>query len=494
MSDDIANLIGAALVDPAVAERLAADTKLKAPGALASVLRAIRILIREGLPLEILRVGEKMAADELAAVGGLSGLSALVVDANLDAARRLVGLDATEQQPNNLSEKSSRPLFVSAASFFDGALVIDYLVKKLLERGTTGEWFGPWGQGKSFLADDLAVSVATGGEFAGHQCERGIVLIFAGEGHVGKRRRIKAIAKQRGLKPEDLRLLHISATPIFFNGSNLSLVIREAQQLEEHLGSKISLIIIDTMARHMAGDENSNRDAGEFIRAVDQLREAFPGSVALIIHHSGNGEDTKDRGRGASCVPGAMDFIAKIDKGALTFLKMKEAELPPPIEFKLVPVEIGTDEDGTPITSCVVEFGERAAKHRPQLTSNEQVVVNALERSEAPVNKSVLRHEFYAERRAQDPDIKTNTVKNAWLAALKTLTAKKIIAQTGDLIGLNVSNRQSASETVIYDGSDGERDRQKRHLSLKGDDDLTPPTDAPLTLPFADLELPGVTL
>jgi len=275
-----------------------------------------------------------------------------------------------EQQDNTApgnddNHWAKRRLFVSAADFFDEEITVDYLVKRLLERGTTGQWFGPWGQGKSFLTYDLSVAVATGGEFAGRQCEQGIVLYHAGEGHTGGKRRVKAIGKAMGLTAKDLRLLCISSTTILLDGSNIGAVIREARQLENQLGAKIALIIIDTMARHMTGDENSNKDAGQFVRAVDALREQFPGSVALIVHHSGNSEDSQNRGRGASCVPGAMDFIAKIDKGVLTFTKMKEGEVPSPLEFKLIPVEVGTHEDGEPITSCIVQWGQRADHHQP---------------------------------------------------------------------------------------------------------------------------------
>lgn len=329
----------------------------------------------------------------------------------------------------------AKRLFISAADFFDDEIKIDYLVKRLLERNTTGQWFGPWAQGKSFLTYDLSVSVATGGKFAGHQCEQGLVLYLAGEGHHGGKRRVKAIGKTRGLAANDLRLLHISASTILFDGSNLDAVILEARQLEQTLGAKISLIIVDTMARHMTGDENSNRDAGQFIRSVDGLREEFPGSVALIVHHSGNSEGNLNRGRGASCVPGAMDFIAMIDKGRLTFQKMKEAEKPDPIDFKLMTVEIGTDDEGQPITSCVVNFGERSTKHRQEsLTPTEQIVAKLLAAGGGRMNSNDLRQQLYAERVARDPEVKISANKTAWLRAIEGLTAKNMISIVGDTI------------------------------------------------------------
>lgn len=372
------------------------------------------------------------------------------------------------------------PSFISAAAFLDTDVLVEYLVKPLLERDTVGQFFGPWSSGKSFVALDLACGVATGGQFGGSTCEKGIVLYLAGEGHGGLKRRVKAWAQQNGKSAQNMALLHLSTHTITFDGSGLGNVIEEAKEIESHHQAKLALIIIDTQARHMVGNESGAEDGSKFIRSVDAVRAAFPGSVVLIVHHSGYSEDAANRGRGTSVVPAACDFIAKVNDGLLTFTKQKESEIPAPLEFKLTPCEIGRDNDGEPITSCTVHWGERSAKHRNQgLTVNEKIIVEALTISGGEAETESLRDDYYSLRRAKDSNVKTNTIKNAWHSSFKSLIAKGVISETdgkailqrGSPTESTVSQRQKPSEN---DGAGIGRDRQKRHLSLKGDDDLTP--------------------
>jgi RecA-family ATPase len=52
------------------------------------------------------------------------------------------------------------------------------------------------------------------------------------------------------------------------------------------------LVVIDTLARCMVGaDENSARDMGEAIDALDRLRRAA-GSCVLPVHHMGKPNGT----------------------------------------------------------------------------------------------------------------------------------------------------------------------------------------------------------
>jgi hypothetical protein len=64
-------------------------------------------------------------------------------------------------------------------------------------------------------------------------------------------------------------------------------------------------------------------------------------------------------------------------------LKQKDDDPGPDILFRLKQVEIGTDEDGDPVTSCVIEESDLDAAAAPgrKLAGNEKIVVAALERA-----------------------------------------------------------------------------------------------------------------
>lgn len=362
-----------------------------------------------------------------------------------------------------------RSIFLSAGEFLQDEVHVAYLISEMVERDTTGQLFGPSGGGKTFVALHLALAVATGGEVHGRRADRGLVLYLAGEGHGGLRRRVKAFQKHHGTEPHVLELFHISRQTIPFDGSGLPAVKAEAKALADTLNAPIALIVIDTLARHLDGDENSTSDMNRFVAAVDDLRSTFPGAVALIVHHSGHGEETKKRARGSSALKAAMDFEICCDRGLLTFTKMKDSEAPEPIPFKLRPVQIGTTEDGAPLTSCVAEFGERSERDKAaSFTSMERIAIKALtaasERTRTSHDGKTAalvgdwRDDFYALRRADDPEAKTHTLKMAFLRAETGLAEKKAIVEDGHLRILKVappSHVTTSSQNVTNDGQEG---------------------------------------
>ena len=265
--------------------------------------------------------------------------------------------------------------------------------------------------------------------------------------------------------------MYVSRSVIAFEADSIRTVVAEVKELEAQTGVQVALIVIDTLARHIEGDENSTRDMTEFVRAVDGLRNAFPGSTAVIIHHTGNNAEAITRSRGSSALKAACDFEIQCDKGLLTFTKVKDGEQPEPMEFKLMPVEIGKDEDGEPITSCVVTYGERSQRHQGEaLTSMERLAVQALADasvrtgSSAEENPAALvgdwRESFY-------------TLRRAFLRAAEGLAGKKFIAEDGYLRILlkhfaAPSHVTSPSQSVTNDG--GDKASHVTHLLYRCDD------------------------
>ena len=218
----------------------------------------------------------------------------------------------------------------------------EFLVEDLIETDTLGLLFGDPGCGKSFLAIDLALSVATGAKFRDKNVKQGPVFYIAGEGHNGLARRFAAWS---GAHQQDITKapLFVSTKPAqFLDAKSANEVAEAIRELAARHGSP-SLIEIDTLARNFGpGDENSTAEMGQFISAIDKLRSEFPGVVTLIVHHTGHAE--KQRARGGSSLPAALDFSYRVEKQSknvkVTATKMKDAPEPAPFSFILETIEL----------------------------------------------------------------------------------------------------------------------------------------------------------
>ena len=358
---------------------------------------------------------------------------------------------ARETQSATLPEpKPYKPLFITGYDLINEAIVVKKLIGRVIERGCTGQIFGPSGDGKSFIAVDMLIAIAIGGKWNGIQCEQGLVLYFAGEGHNGIKRRLKASSSHNG--NPDLSLFNVSRSVISFDDSSLRQVVTEVRALEEHAGQKVAFIVIDTLARHLNGDENSTQHMSEFIRLVDGLRYSFPDSTALIVHHTGNNAEANGRSRGSSALKAAMDFEIQCMSGTLTFTKLKDGEPPPPVEFKLQVVDLGYDADGEPVTSCVPVYGEKSAKNRQQadkpLTKSNRTLFGIIEKHETGEIEDI-RPIFYEREhhRLCDPGTKQDTLKKSFARAIEFLCDTGAATREGSI--LKTRQRDKAGQIAI---------------------------------------------
>jgi hypothetical protein len=236
----------------------------------------------------------------------------------------------------------------------------EFLVDGMIERGSLTMIFGKPASGKSFLAVDLAASIATGRAFQGLKTQKGDVVYIAGEGYRGLKRRFNAWSKYHDVSPEEIRVM-ISRSAVDYSDREA------AQELENELlkakaeGLSPILLIIDTLARNHSGDENSNSEMGKFISVIDQFNVKFD-CATLIVHHSGHGES--QRARGASALRGALDSEFSCEKDRSTVViscsKMKDAEAPENLAMSLKSVEIGVAKDGKQISSAVLIRNDEA--------------------------------------------------------------------------------------------------------------------------------------
>jgi len=251
-----------------------------------------------------------------------------------------------------------QPKLTMAYDWFDdlinNPIPIRWLIKGVVPRQSLGMIHGPSGGGKSFIALDMTLRIATdGGEWCGHKVKPGLVFYAAGEGHAGMRQRMRAWNMTYG---GDGAQFVLSRTGVNLNTSE---GLRNMCEALDSLPTSPSCITIDTLHRFLLGDENSAQDAKTMIDACVYLMERYNCTV-ILVHHTGNSEEAQHRARGSSAWRGALDFEMSVKPGKDGVIqviqrKQKDAELSKDLSFKLESFEIGWhDEDGEPVRSGVV--------------------------------------------------------------------------------------------------------------------------------------------
>ena len=226
------------------------------------------------------------------------------------------------------------------------------LIKGVLDQTALSVIYGDSNCGKTFLAIDMALHIAIGRPWRGMRVKQGSVLYVAAEGGLGLTERLQAFWLHHEL--QEAPSFYLLPTGIDLCGTEADAleVIREAHILDD-----VVLIVIDTLARAMAGgNENGPDDMGAFLRNCDRIREQT-GAHVMIIHHSG--KDTSKGGRGHSSLRAAVDAEIEVSKDAsgtvtVESKKQRDRRTDDKFSFVLEAVQLGMDEDGEPISSCVL--------------------------------------------------------------------------------------------------------------------------------------------
>lgn len=271
-------------------------------------------------------------------------------------------------------------LFISVGDLLTQPDKDNWLIKNYLELDSTTLLYGASGSGKSFVAVDMACSIATGTSWQGHDTEEGAVFYIAGEGHSGFKKRFRAWQQQNNVTLQGKPLFLSQTTIGLPDEAGLNKLIHEIDLLVAETGHKPKLIILDTLARCLIGDENFAKDISGFIQALDTLRLKY-GCCVLTVHHTGHTE--ANRARGSSALKAAMDteLSLKDIKGTieLSITKQKNHEAPASLHFKLEQIDLGNDINSAVITST----DKPNFKTGGTLNKNDQIVLNALQELDA---------------------------------------------------------------------------------------------------------------
>lgn len=263
-----------------------------------------------------------------------------------------------------LLSKEADDWLMPADDFCQKPAPISWLIKRHIQRDALIMVHGPSGGGKTFVVLDMCLTMANGGgEWCGHRASAANVVYLAGEGHHGLRGRIAAWKHH---KKAGKLSMWLSRSGLDLNVSAGYQRTVEALRL---LPARPDIIIIDTLHRFLAGDENSAQDAKTMLDACAGLQAEFGCSV-MLVHHTGVNEDSQHRARGSSAWRGALDIEisvvpAKEDRPLeIVQRKSKDGEIAPTIAGNLISVEIPgwTDEDGDAVTSAVFDQCEATLK------------------------------------------------------------------------------------------------------------------------------------
>ncbi len=235
------------------------------------------------------------------------------------------------------------------------------LIGGVLWRDTLVELWGKPGTGKSFIAIDWALCVATGKAWHGHMVTGGRVLYIVGEGvsGIGKRRRAWSNAWEQA-DTRDVTWLR-GAVPLMHAGW-----VEALEQAVAELAP--DLVVVDTLSRSISGsNENAPETMSQVVASADKIRAAAAGACVLFVHHATKAGDST---RGHSALEGACDVRWKVEKNGATLRlsnpKSKDDAEAPDQALALRPIDLGTrDQHGHPVTSCVVD------SHHPRASRDE---------------------------------------------------------------------------------------------------------------------------
>jgi phage/plasmid primase-like uncharacterized protein/KaiC/GvpD/RAD55 family RecA-like ATPase len=232
---------------------------------------------------------------------------------------------------------------------------ISWLVKRWIQDQALVMVHGPSGGGKTFVVLDWCLRIASSTpDWCGNKVRPGHVVYLAGEGHHGLKGRIAAWKHHHQSGKLNMWLSK--------HGCDLNTPAGYLKVLEHirMLPETPKVVVVDTLHRFLAGDENSAQDAKTMLDACGNLMMEFNCTV-ILVHHTGVSDEAQHRARGSSAWRGALDIEISVIPGKdnqpiqLVQRKSKDAEMAEPIYLDLQQVTIPSwyDEDNQPVTSAI---------------------------------------------------------------------------------------------------------------------------------------------
>lgn len=349
-----------------------------------------------------------------------------------------------------LETPMKRALKYRRASDISPRLKTDDFVKNLLVSGSMAAIYGQSNTGKTFLATDLSLHIATGMTWHKQRVKQGAVIYLALEGSFGIENRVAAWLQHHDMQGKDIPFFVVSMGLDLRNSNgDADAVIATAKVIEEEENLPVRLIVIDTVSRALAGGSDCDpKDMGELILNGDKIRQET-GACVLFIHHAGKDTDRGMRGWSGFLCAIDTEIIVMSEDGNRHAEVRKQRDLlsGQKFPFRLDVIELGENEDGEPVTSCVAVSTDKEStmpKHASSslkgdalrayevlsdaLAGNGQSGFSSVPSGFLSVSENLWRDHFYE---CAKPGAEQEAKKKAFQRATKELMDRKIVAMRG---------------------------------------------------------------
>lgn len=248
------------------------------------------------------------------------------------------------------------------------------------ERGV-GLAYGPSGVGKSFVMLHLSACIARGLDVCGRRTHpRAVAYVFA-EAAGSAKRRLAAWREHYG-QPTGLAI--VEDAPSLSSPESVKALIAVLVE------GGIRVVVIDTLSCAMGAADETNEGFNLVLAGAKAIAKAIDGFVWLV-HHPG-----KDEGRGArggSSLRAGVDVEITVQRPEaeehadvwprtveVLTTKARDDEAPRgAMVIKLHRVELGVNEDLTPITSLAAQFSGENANATPKTSQRQARTVSPTE-------------------------------------------------------------------------------------------------------------------
>lgn len=243
---------------------------------------------------------------------------------------------------------------VLSASELAATYSYDYAVKGLMPAKGVASIYGTTGAGKSFLTFDMAGSIAMGKRWFGYRTKQRRCLYLGLEAQSEFHKRWCAYTARHG--SEVGQHMGFGVAPLDLGSSN---AVDSVISTMNKLGFAGGVVFIDTLACAMPGLNENEAGTISLILANAKRIALEANALVVLVHHSG--KDTNNGPRGSSAFSSGLDSVIEVKREGKTnnrswvVAKVKDGLDGATHNFMLDVVELGYDDDGDIIDSCVIE-------------------------------------------------------------------------------------------------------------------------------------------
>jgi hypothetical protein len=247
----------------------------------------------------------------------------------------------------------------------------EWLVEDMVPAAAMTLIFGASNNFKSFLALDMALSVATGRPWQGREVKQGAVIYLASEGAIGVGKlRARGWLEHHGVR-EKPPFRMIRQEVLMNDPASLKKLMHT---IDSRLGGELALIVCDVLSGTRKGSEVDDEAAAAHVRALQTLVRIYGASVMSVTH---TGWSDPERARGHTHTWGSYDSRLKVEGDAdtltttLSVNRHKDADTGGPMTFNLLPVPVPGmtvqkgARKGEPVTTLVPQHDPDMARTKP---------------------------------------------------------------------------------------------------------------------------------